>query len=194
MKLFLAFSILIFSTTATAAEAINPWSDFWEIFVTDAGCSLERDFSSGRAQEAALIFVDEFEVFDRFFVWFYVPSHTRTLSEITYLKNELYLSIYSEVHPKVTKNQQRIDSVHINGVEFDRPNKYDFTNFRQYFVAGQAAHNILSLFENEDAVAIDLGLSGGKIVTIVVPSNAKQRFGVWSKLLFVCSEEIAATP
>ncbi len=195
MKHFLTFFILGFSTIVTAAESISPWSDIWKISVSDAGCSLQRDFSSERAQEVKIYSGYEYELFDRFFVWFYIPSHTRKMLDgMTYLENELYLSIYSQVYPKVREDQQRIDSVHINGVEIDRPNKSEFTSYRQYIVHGQGAHDILELLENEEAVIIDLGLSGGEIESVWVPSNSEQRFSVWSKLLFVCAEEIAATP
>jgi hypothetical protein len=195
MKRFIILSILIISTTVRSAEDIRVWSDFWKILATDAGCSLERDFSNERAQEANEILGSDFELFDRFFLWFYIPSHTReTFADVTYIENELYFSINSQLHPKVNEDQQRINSVHINGVEINRPNKSDFTSYRQYIVHGQAAHEILNLFESGDKITMDLGLSGGEVESLVVPSNSEQRFGVWSKLLFVCAEEISPTP
>jgi hypothetical protein len=195
MKQFLIFSVLIFSTTVRSAESISPWSDFWEIFVTDAGCSLNRNFSSERARDANELVGTDYESFDRFYLWFYIPSHTReTLADITYVKNELYFSILSQVHPKVSDDQQRIDSVHINGVEIDRPNRSEFTSYRQYVVRGKAAHDVLNLFESELTITMDLGLSGGEVESLVLPSNSKQRFGVWSKLLFLCAEELSPSP
>jgi len=197
MKLFLTFFILIFSTTVRSAEAISPWSDFWEILVTDAGCSLEREFSNKRAQEANRNVGSDFkiEIFDRFFLWFYIPSHTREkFADIEYVENELYFSVLSQVHPKVSEDQQRIDSVHLNGIKIDRPNKSEYTSYRQFIVHGQAAHEILNLFEKGDRITMDLGLSGGKVESLVAPYNSEQRFGVWSKLLFVCAEEIDPAP
>ena len=195
MKLFLTFSILIFSTTVRSEEAISPWSDFWEILVTDEGCSLERDFSNERAQEANMILGRNYQIFDRFFLWFYIPSHNREEhAGVEYVENELYFSVISQVHPKASEDQQRIDSVHISGVKIDRPDKFEYTNYRNFVVHGQVAHEILDLFEEEGRITMDLELSGGKIESIGVPSNSGQRFGVWSKLLFTCAEEITPTP
>ena len=195
MKQFLLFGILMFSTTVRSAEAISPWSDFWEILATDAGCSLKRGFSNERAEEANLIVGTDYPIIDSFVLWFYIPSYTREeFVAIEYVENELYFSVLSQVDPKVSEDQQRIDSVHINGVKLDRPSKADTTRSRQFVVHGQAASEILNLLGKEDRVTMNLRLSGGKAKSIGVPNNAGQRFGVWSKLLLVCAEEISPAP
>jgi len=195
MKLFLTLSILIFSTTVRSEEAISRWNEFWEILATDAGCSLERDFSNERALEANVVIGRNYQIFDRFVLWFYIPSHTREkFAGIEYVENELSFSLLSQVYPKVTEDQQRIDSVHINGIKIDRPNKSETTSYRQFFTHGQQAHELLNLFEKGGRITMELGLSGGKAESFGVPSDSAQRFSLWSKLLFTCAEEISPTP
>ena len=195
MKLFLIFSILLYSTALRSAEAISPWSDYWKILVTGEGCSLEREFSSKRAKEANMIVGADYEIFDQFNLWFYIPSFTKEkFAGIEYIKNELHFSVLSQVYPKVSEEQQRIESVRINGIEIPRPNKSETTSYRQFFVYGQAAHDILRLFQSEERITIDLGLSGGEIESLGIPSSSKQRFRIWSKLLFVCANEMAPSP
>jgi hypothetical protein len=142
-----------------------------------------------------MIVGSDYEIFDRFLLWFYIPSHTREeFADIGYVENELYFSILSQVHPMVSENQKRIDSVVINGVKVERPNKSEHTSYRQFIVHGRAAREILSLFEKGDEITMDLGLSDGKVESLGVPFDSGQRFGVWSKLLFVCAEEITPAP
>ena len=195
MKVCLLFSTLLFAVPATrAAEYINPWSDFWELFATDVGCSLQRSFSNARALEAGFDYGAEGQTFDRFMIWFYIPSHSRTTPGATYVEKRLYLSIYSEVYPKISDDQRRIESVHVNDIELHRENTSEWTSFREYGTHGKVAHEILALLQSNKAVTLVLGLSGGEVATVSVPSKSAERFGLWSKLLFTCSTEIGGRP
>jgi hypothetical protein len=81
-----------------------------------------------------------------------------------------------------------------SGVEIDRSNRSEFTSYGEFVVHGKAAHDVLNLFESEHTITMDPGLSGGEVESLVLPSNSKQRFGVWSKLIFLCAQEISPTP
>ncbi len=191
VKRLLISSVLLISTSSYSAEAISPWGDHWEIVATDGGCSLTLEFSNKRAQETNSMVGSEYEEFDRFYMWFYIPSFTKEkFHNIQYIKNELHFSLTSQRHPMVSEGQQRIDSVHLNGVELPRPWKSPTTSYRQFFARGREAHNILNMFESEDKVVLDLGLSGGEIESIFVPSGPSRYFNIWSKLLFVCADEM----
>ena len=195
MKRLLVPSILLFTSTLYSAEAISPWGDHWEIDATDEGCSLTLEFSNKRAQEANSLVGTDYEVFDRFYIWFYIPSFTKEeFHNIQYIKNELHFSLTSRRHPMVSEDQQRIDAVHLNGVELPRPWKSPTTSYRQFFAQGQDAHGFLELFESEEKGSLDLILSGGTVESIGVPSGPSQRFDIWSKLLFVCAGEMTKAP
>ena len=195
MKRLLIFCILLFTSTLYSAEAISPWGDHWEINATDEGCSLTLEFSNERAQETNSMVGTDYEVFDRFYMWFYFPSFTKEkFHNIQYIKDELHFSLTSQRHPMVSEDQQRINSVHLNGVELPRPWKSPTTSYRQFFAQGQEAHNFLKIFQSEEKITLDLALSGSDIESIGVPSGSSQRFAIWSKLLFACAEEMTTAP
>jgi hypothetical protein len=195
MRLLLLFSAFFFATSLHSAEAISPWGDHWEIAATDEGCSLTLEFSNERADETNSMVGTDYEIFDRFYMWFYIPSFTKEkFHNIQYIKNELHFSLTSQRHPMVNEDQRRIDSAQLNGVELPRPWKSAATSYRQYFLQGREAHEILNMLNSEDKVILDLGLSGGETESIWVPSGPSQYFNVWSKLLFVCADEINSAP
>lgn len=189
----LAVLALLFSEVLGAAEAISPWSDSWQLLLNSEGCSLKREFSNERAQEANAIVGSDYEIFDRFDLWFYIPSESReTLANVEYVKGALHFSVLSQRYPAVSETQQRIESVRINGVELPRPNKSPTTSYRQFFLQGQEARDMLDLFESEALIAIDMELSGGDNESLGLRVGADQWFDTWSKLLFLCAEEMVS--
>ena len=195
MKHLQIYFILLFTSTLHSAEAISPWGDHWEINATDEGCSLTLEFSNERALETNSMVGTDYEIFDRFYMWFYIPSFTKEkFHNIQYIKNELHFSLISQRHPMVSEDQQRINSIHLNGVELPRPWESPTTSYRQFFAQGQEALDILKIFQSEDTVILDLELSGGGIESIFALSGPSQRFNIWSKLLYVCADEMTAVP
>jgi len=181
MKRLLVSSLLLVSTSLHSEEAISPWGDHWEIVATDEGCSLKLEFSSKRAQEINAMLGDDYKIVDRFDLMFYIPSFTKEkFHNIQYIKDVLTFSLTSQRHPMVTETQQRIDSVHLNGVELPRPWKSPTTSYRTFFAQGQEAHDILNMIQSEDKVTLDLGLSGGEVESLRVASGPS----------FVCADEM----
>ncbi len=195
-RLSLAICLILFSTTLRSAEDISPWSFYWEILVGESVCTLSRSFSTDRAAQANEISGTEYEIFDRFDLLFSLPTKTRRDfgSAIRYEEGKLYFSVYSQLYPFVSDDQKRIEAVQLNDIKFERPNKSETTSYRQFIVEGEQAHNILLLFENGEDITLNLKLSDGEVQSLRVPSDPGQRFAVWSRLLFVCAEELDKQP
>ena len=195
MKHFLALSFLFIAPSmALEAEYINPWGAQWDIGVSVGGCMLTRRFLNGLAYEAAYVVGDEQAIFDSFSMEFYIPNETRTNDGKTFVANELYLTIHSQVNPKISEDQLRIDSVRIIDIELRKHLYSAAANFRYFLADGKEARVILKRLEDAEPVNLILGLSDNKFESVAVPSNDSDRFSVWSKLLFACAKANIATP
>ena len=195
MKHFLALCFLLIAPSiALEAEYINPWGDQWDIGVSAGGCTLTRSFSNKRAYEAAYLVGYEQAIFDSFSIEFYIPNESRTYGGNSFVANEVYFFIHSKVNPKISDNQLRIDSVRIHDIEFRKHLYSAVASFRYFLADGKSARAILKRQEDAEPVTLILGLSDGKAESVAVPSNATDRFSVWSKILFACAEANIAAP